>query len=200
MKTKVNGERSRKDTLQVRPVEMKKNKKESREQEVCRAAFSAVTFEEGLEILRTGAPQFYTKNKRKIERNLKSMFLDRERKREREKFCRENKGIPSTDRDPVKICDKGMWTLNKKDYGVLSLDSTDHMNIQHSECGKSMEIKSRKPEYFGSSPALRKKLWFDIRCVNCETGWKRWRKVILSEEKGEFKPTKREQDSLNTRR
>jgi hypothetical protein len=70
---------------------------------------------------------------------------------------------------------------------TVKIDSTDHLNLEHGACGKSMDIRIKKPEYVSYGDGDDNKIiWFEVNCLSCKTGWVRWRKTVLYVKQGEY--------------
>jgi hypothetical protein len=75
---------------------------------------------------------------------------------------------------------------------TIKIDSTDHLNLEHGACGKSMDIRIKKPEYVSYGDGDDNKIiWFEVNCLGCKTGWIRWRKTVLKAAEGEYSSPRR---------
>lgn len=73
---------------------------------------------------------------------------------------------------------------SRKDGGghgsvILEIDDTDHFSIIHEQCKGRMDIRVERPQCGGEPGLPIKVLWFQVRCVECNTKWTRWRKNSL---------------------
>ena len=86
--------------------------------------------------------------------------------------------VVSTANGTCNIYDFGIVFHNEPDnHIVIRIDDTDHINLIHNKCGKSMEMKMENDIVDKSYGILVNRIY--IRCVPCSTEWMRWRKNVL---------------------
>jgi hypothetical protein len=87
--------------------------------------------------------------------------------------------------DVVRLNDHGMLSNNTE----IVIDSTDHFDLIHTICGKKKELRL-DIDYVDTDMCKYKKIWMETRCVYCNEPWRRWRKIVLDFNKGEYKKRK----------
>ena len=89
------------------------------------------------------------------------------------------------DRGGIQIADKAR-SVNYAGYPILDLDGTDHINFRHSQCGHDAEIRV-KNDLTSLPGRLQQRM--ELRCVKCNTPWRFWRKILVSDVKGAHRPS-----------
>lgn len=165
-------------------VDRKPAGKASRD-EVFRQAMKAESIERGMAIIREAFPSYSQRYLQRIRRALEEHHRDREG----ECFRQSHKDLPILGCDKrykqnIKIEDRGLWSYGKRcdEYLILETDSTDHLYVKHSLCGRAMELRLENEVLTGPHYKIQRLF---IRCAYCKTPWDRWRKSVLDGERGE---------------